>query len=53
MSKNKDKIAVVVSKVLDDERKFDLPKMTVCALSFSETARRKIKAAGGSCMTFD
>ena len=32
----------------------DVPeKMTVCALGFSESARRRIKAAGGTCMTFD
>ena len=53
MSKNADKIAVVVAKVLDDERFLDVPKMTVCALSFSNSARRRIVAAGGSCMTFD
>ena len=53
MTKNKDKIAVVVCKVLDDERLLDLPKLTVCALGFSDSARRRIKEAGGSCMTFD
>ena len=48
------KISVCVCKVLDDERLLDVPeKMTICALSFSESARRRITAAGGSCMTFD
>ena len=48
------KISVCVCKVLDDERLLDVPeKMTICALSFSEAARRRIVAAGGSCMTFD
>jgi len=28
--------------VLDDERLLDCPKMTVCALNFSEEARRRI-----------
>ena len=53
MAKSLDKVAVVVCKVLDDERLLDCPKMTVCALSFSDSARRRIKAAGGTCMTFD
>ena len=53
MKNNADKIVVVVCKVLDDERLLDVPKMTVCALSFSESARRRLKAAGGTCMTFD
>merc|ERR1712196_53899 len=53
LANNKDKIAVCVCKVLNDERLLDLPKMTVCALSFSEDARPRIVAAGGICMTFD
>jgi len=53
MTNNGEKIAVVVCKVLDDERLLDVPKMTVCALAFSDSARRRIVAAGGSCMTFD
>ena len=48
-----EKVGVVVCKVLDDERLLDLPKMTVCALSFSASARRRIQQAGGTCMTFD
>lgn len=47
------KIAVVVSSVLDDKRVLDLPKLTVCALRFSESARKRITAAGGTCLTFD
>jgi large subunit ribosomal protein L18e len=42
MKKHSDKIAVVVTKVLDDERLLDCPKMTICALNFSETARKRI-----------
>lgn len=30
-----------------------LPKLRVCALKFSESARAKIVKAGGECMTFD
>merc|ERR1712050_784446 len=31
----------------------DVPKMTVAALRFTETARARIVKAGGSCMTLD
>merc|ERR1712203_509007 len=31
----------------------NLPKLRVCALKFSESARRRILAAGGECLTFD
>jgi large subunit ribosomal protein L18e len=52
--KNKDdKIAVVVGKVTDDVRMMEVPKLTVCALSFTENARKRILAAGGECLTFD
>ena len=53
MAGHSDAIAVCVCKVLDDERLLDVPKMTVCALSVSNAARRRILAAGGSIMTFD
>lgn len=53
MTNKADKIAVVVCKVLDDERFLEVPKMTVCALAFSNSARRRIVGAGGKCMTFD
>ena len=52
-SYNKDKVCVVVGKVLDDERQLDVPSMRVCALSFSETARARITKSGGECLTFD
>merc|ERR1719408_769043 len=48
-----DKIAVVVGSITDDVRLFDVPKLTVCALRFTETARARIKKAGGECITFD
>lgn len=48
-----DKIAVIVGKVTDDVRMLEVPKLTVCALSFTENARKRILAAGGECLTFD
>lgn len=53
MKDRTDKTAVVVGKVLDDERLLDVPKMTVCALDFSKTARVRIEKVGGECLTFD
>ena len=38
---------------IDDNRILDVPKMTICALKFSETVRKRILAAGGECFTFD
>jgi len=38
---------VVVSSVVDDNRLLNVNKMTVCALRFTETARKRIVAAGG------
>lgn len=51
--KGKDKIVVVVSTVTDDNRLLDVPKLTVAALRFTESARAKIVAAGGKCLTLD
>merc|ERR1712232_903749 len=42
-----------VGTVTDDARVFDLPKLSVCALRFTETARARIVKAGGECLTFD
>merc|ERR1719215_585212 len=47
------KIAVVVGVVTDDKRLFETPKLSVCALRFTETARARITKAGGECHTFD
>jgi len=44
---------VIVGTVVDDPRLVEVPKLTVCALKFSETARERICAAGGTCLTFD
>merc|ERR1712185_131080 len=51
---NKDgKLAVVVGSVTDDNRVTDVPKLSVCALRFTETARARIVKAGGEALTFD
>ncbi|DBA01187.1 TPA: hypothetical protein N0F65_002322 [Lagenidium giganteum] len=47
------KIAVVVGPVTDDLRLIDVPKLTIAALRFTETARARITNAGGECLTFD
>ena len=49
----RNRILVVVGKVLNDERMLEVPKLRVCALQFSEAARRKIEKAGGECLTFN
>jgi len=53
MSKKEGKTAVIVGKVTDDVRMLECPKMSVCALAFTETARKRITAAGGECITLD
>ena len=47
------KIAVLVGTITDDVRFYDVPKMRVCALRFTQTARQRILKAGGECLTFD
>jgi large subunit ribosomal protein L18e len=52
------KIAAVVGTITDDPRLLtnkgaDLPKLTVCALRFTDGARARIVKAGGECITFD
>ena len=47
------KIAVVAATVTNDERMLTVPKMTICALRFTATAKARIEKAGGKCMTFD
>ena len=49
------KVAVLVGTVTDDIRTqgLTLPKLRICALRFTETARASIVAAGGQCLTFD
>merc|ERR1712078_453108 len=48
------KTAVIVGKVTDDVRMLDdIPKISVCALGFTESVKKRIIAAGGECITFD
>merc|ERR1711981_739167 len=47
------KIAVLIGTITDDVRMFEVPKMRVCALRFTQTARARILKAGGECLTFD
>ena len=53
MAAKEGQTAVLVGKVVDDERLASLPKMTVAALKFSKTARARIVKAGGEAITFD
>merc|ERR1719218_16865 len=53
MRGKEDKIAVIVGTVTDDVRLQTVPKLTICALRFTQTARARIVRAGGECMTFD
>jgi large subunit ribosomal protein L18e len=46
-------IAVVVGKIVNDERLLQVPAITVAALKFSATARARIAAVGGACLTLD
>ena len=50
---NAAKTAVVVGTVTDDVRMLEVPKLSVCALRFTATARARITKAGGECLTFD
>lgn len=53
MNGKDDKVAVVCGPVTNDVRLLEAPKLKVCALKFTEAARRRIEKAGGRCMTFD
>lgn len=46
-------IATIVATVTDDVRMLDIPKMRICAMHFTESARARIIQAGGECITFD
>lgn len=52
--KGKDnKIAVLVGKITDDVRLYEVPKLRVACLAATETARARIVKAGGEVLTFD
>jgi large subunit ribosomal protein L18e len=46
-------IVVVVGDVLDDIRLNKIPALRIAALRFTKSARARIAAAGGECITFD
>lgn len=47
------KIRAIVGTVTDDNRLLELPKLSICALKFTATARARIEKAGGEAITFD
>ena len=47
------KTVVVVGTITDDNRVLEVPKLSVAALRFTNTARARIEAAGGECLTLD
>lgn len=47
------KIIVQVGTVTDDVRLVVIPKLTVAALRFTQSARERILNAGGECLTLD
>src|ERR1700712_4439402 len=51
--KSSNKTVVVVGTITDDNRLLTIPKLSVCALRFTATARARIIAAGGETLTFD
>ena len=51
---HKDKTIVVIGTITDDNRLItNVPKLSIAALRFTATARAKIEAAGGECLTLD
>ncbi|KAI9893251.1 MAG: hypothetical protein M1814_000379 [Vezdaea aestivalis] len=47
------KTVVVVGTITDDNRLLTVPKLTIAALRFTSTARARVLAAGGECLTLD
>ncbi|KAI9787566.1 MAG: Replication factor A protein 1 [Geoglossum umbratile] len=47
------KTVVIIGTVTDDNRLLVVPKMSIAALRFTATARARIVAAGGECLTID
>lgn len=41
--------AVIVGTVTDDQRIWEVPKLTICALRVTERARARILKAGENC----
>merc|ERR1711935_929156 len=53
MRGKEDKIAVMVGTITDDARMLKVPKLTICCLRTTATARARILKAGGEITTFD
>jgi large subunit ribosomal protein L18e len=51
--KHTDKTVVIVGTVTDDARLSSFPKLSIAALRFTSSAKARIAAAGGECLTFD
>src|SRR5213080_3402762 len=47
------KTVVIIGTVTDDNRLLTVPKLSIAALRFTSTARARIEAAGGECLTLD
>lgn len=47
------KTVAVVGTITDDNRLLEIPRVSVAALRFTQTARARIVAAGGEALTFD
>lgn len=47
------KTIVIVGAITDDNRLLEVPKLSIAALRFTATARARIVAAGGECLTLD
>jgi large subunit ribosomal protein L18e len=52
-SSNHNRTVVIVGTVTDDNRLLTVPKLSIAALRFTATARARIEAAGGECLTLD
>lgn len=48
-----ERTVAIVGTVTDDNRFLEMPKLSVAALRFTNTARARITKAGGECLTLD
>jgi|AntRauMFilla1563_2_1112583.scaffolds.fasta_scaffold00186_13 large subunit ribosomal protein L18e len=48
-----EKTIVIVGKVLNDERIREIPKLNICALKFSSSAKKRVLENKGRVLTFD
>ena len=53
VAKQPEATVVVVGTITDDARLMKVPKMSICALHITRTARERILKAGGEVITFD